>query len=260
MSINNKLALGVQLVASYLQSIGVVNKIASFSEEQSVVKASLTDEHDKIMINAVGVEIEPHKTMLSLYRGNQSLGQAIFDYEKDLEMKDVHFPITVSEFLESRERVLQSIDLKFNLRAASGQNSSPGQYPQNLAEPVLLGTAQAPELPRANNLPDARRRPSDMPSFEDEYEVQNRPQTSEPARPLRGYGDADLYPMGQRNPLIGDPSLVGPSGGMVLDPMQELARRRESEQAKSRGPGWMPGTKYDDPFGGPSGFGPGGFI
>ncbi|CDH17212.1 uncharacterized protein ZBAI_09000 [Zygosaccharomyces bailii ISA1307] len=263
MSVNSNLALAVHIVATYLEGLGIDNKIVNFNEEASTARASLGDEQGRTVINIVGVEVEPHRVMISLYREEQSLGQAILDYMKDLQMADISFPITTSEFLESRKTVLSNIDSKFRLKAAYAKSSSPGEsHSRPIGSSTLGSTA---ELPRVRSEPNPPQRPADMPGWDDEYQVHEGQRASGLARPLQGYGDSDLFPLGQRNPLMADPSITAPPGGMMLDPMQELARRRETEEAKNRGPGWIPGSKYDDPFGrpgfgGPGGFGPGGFI
>lgn len=263
MSVNSNLALAVHIVATYLEDLGIGNKIVHFNEEASTARVSLGNEQGRTVINIVGVEIELHRVMVSLYQGKQSLGQAILDYMKDLQMADISFPITTSEFLESRQTVLSNIDSKFRLKVAHAKPSSPGEsHSRTVASSTLGSTA---EMPKVRSEPDPPQRPADMPGWEDEYQVREGQRAPGLGRPLQGYGDSDLFPLGQRNPLMTDPSLTAPPGGMMLDPMQELAKRREAEEAKNRGPGWMPGSKYDDPFGrpgfgGPGGFGPSGFI
>lgn len=260
MSANTKLALSVQLVAIYLQSLGVGSRITNCHEEPNLVRASLADEQNKTLINIIGVGIEPTKAMLSLYQNEKSLGQAILDYEKDLLMDDVTFPINVEEFLESRrEQVLISIDSKYKLAPPSRQLPPQEISRQEPSEPVPVGM----EIPPPPSVRGSR--PPDMPDFEDEYQVRQGPGYSRPQQPLPGYGDSDLYPMGRSNPLLADPLTAPPAGGMILDPAQDAARRKQMDDMKNRGPGFMPGTKWDDPFGrpgfgGPGGFGPGGFI
>ncbi|AQZ13733.1 FUB1 (YCR076C) [Zygosaccharomyces parabailii] len=263
MSVTSNLALAVHIVATYLEDLGIGNKIVNFNEEASTARASLGDEQGRTVINIVGVEIELHRVMISLYQGKQSLGQAILDYVKDLHMADISFPISTSEFLESRQAVLSNIDSKFRLKAAYAKPSSPGESHSGTVESSTLESTA--KLPGVRTEPNPPQRPADMPGWEDEYQVREGQRASGLGRPLQGYGDSDLFPLGQRNPLMADPSLTAPPGGMMLDPMQELSRRREAEEAKNRGPGWIPGSKYDDPFGrpgfgGPGGFGPGGFI
>ncbi|EJS44485.1 YCR076C [Saccharomyces arboricola H-6] len=112
-----------------------------------------------------------------------------------------------------------------------------------------------------------------IPKFEDEYQAQTR-QTqgaaplnpypgltvTEPSftNPAGGYADRDLYPMGTSHPdwSRGLPNALGPpgsQGGMIFDPNRKPSQRREDMP-----PGWMPGSKYDEPFGPGSG-GLGGF-
>lgn len=112
---------------------------------------------------------------------------------------------------------------------------------------------------------------ADMPKFDDEYQAQARQNqgtaplnpypgltVTEPsfANPAGGYADRDLYPVGTSHPdwsgglpnPLGNPSS---QGGMIFDPNRRPAPRREDMP-----PGWMPGSKYDEPFGpGSGGFG-----
>ncbi|GAV53841.1 hypothetical protein ZYGR_0AK03430 [Zygosaccharomyces rouxii] len=262
MTANSRLALSVQLVAIYLRNLGVGSKVTNCHEESNLVKASLADDQNKVLINIIGVGIEPSRAMLSLYQNEKSLGQAILDYGKDLLMDDVSFPVDVEEFLQSgRAQVLVTLDSKYKLSPPSRQVPLQEISPQGSSEPsesIPVGLKEPPPSVRGS-------RPPDMPDFEDEYQVRQGPGFSRPQQPLPGYGDSDLYPMGRSNPLMGDPLMATPPGGMIFDPAQDAARRKEMDDIKNRGPGFMPGTKWDDPFGrpgfgGPGGFGPGGFI
>lgn len=125
----------------------------------------------------------------------------------------------------------------------------------------------------------------DLPKFEDEYEINepSAPFHSEelPERyfPVRGgapYGSNDLYPMGVKNPLGPNLGPFGPSpknrnddsrglpgqGGMIFDPFGQNRDEMFRDEQNRRGPGWIPGSKYDDPLGnsgGSSGIGGPGF-
>ncbi|CAI4037650.1 hypothetical protein SMKI_03G1280 [Saccharomyces mikatae IFO 1815] len=111
----------------------------------------------------------------------------------------------------------------------------------------------------------------DVPKFDDEYQVQtgqNQGATplnpypgltvTEPSftNPIGGYADRDLYPIGTSHPdwSRGIPNPLGApgsQGGMIFDPNRRPPQRREDMP-----PGWMPGSKYDEPFGpGSGGFG-----
>lgn len=111
----------------------------------------------------------------------------------------------------------------------------------------------------------------DMPKFDDEYQAQTRQNqgpaplnpypgltVTEPSftSPTGGYADRDLYPVGTSHPDLsrGLPNPFGtPSnqGGMIFDPNRRPPQRREDMP-----PGWMPGSRYDEPFGpGSGGFG-----
>lgn len=141
-----------------------------------------------------------------------------------------------------------------------------------MTDRVPTGTATTtttePEPTRASDMRQKGvTRPGDMPQFDDEYEVsrQNNPLGPLPGINLpsgrrSGYGDTDLYPLGQRGiftgPNIG-PNIgtgTGKGNGMIFP----LQRDDPNQQEGNRGPDFMPGAKYDPPFGqGPS-FGQGG--
>lgn len=100
-------------------------------------------------------------------------------------------------------------------------------------------------------------RPGDMPQFDDEYEVINNrfrlgndtrgplPGINLPADMRPGYGDSDLYPLGQKSLFNNQ----GGGNGMIFP----LRRDDPNQQEQNRGPDFMPGAKYDPPFGqGPS--------
>ncbi|CCD26600.1 Fub1p NDAI_0I00310 [Naumovozyma dairenensis CBS 421] len=106
----------------------------------------------------------------------------------------------------------------------------------------------------------------DLPKFEDEYEINTFKdiRSGDNKNPLlHNYGDNDLYPTGQKYPNLNDPNSLNPTairnkygpdhphfqGGMTFDPLQR--NKDEIDQSENRGPGWIPGAKYDDPFGRP---------
>ncbi|EHN03424.1 YCR076C-like protein [Saccharomyces cerevisiae x Saccharomyces kudriavzevii VIN7] len=112
---------------------------------------------------------------------------------------------------------------------------------------------------------------AEIPKFDDEYQAQTRQNqgaaplnpypgltVTEPSftNPESGYADRDLYPMGTSHPdwsrgLPNSLGAPGSQGGMIFDPNRRPPQRREDMP-----PGWMPGSKYDEPFGpGSSGFG-----
>lgn len=270
MKVDNKLALSVRLVIEYLEQLEENGKIVKWDAENSVVKGTFADASGKSSINVIGVAIEPEiKGMISLYRdnNNESVAQGIFHYEKDFDMdSSLKFPLEYERYMQDRKEktdfILQKIATKLKL----------GQFTRSLGQEEIKERDQQSNigvgLKSRDESRDAfrstsDRRPADMPGFEDEYEIQNESNVRPSVLQELGhsYGDNDLYPTGQKYPNLGDPSsLMRPlpsvqgGGGMILDPFQERAKERERQESKTRGPGWIPGAKFDDPYGNP-GFG-----
>lgn len=288
MAIGNKLALSVRLVIEYLQQLEENGKIVKWDAENSVVKGEFADASGKSAINVIGVSIEPEiKCMVSLYRDNQneSVGQGIFQYDEDFDMdKSLKFPLEYERYMQDTKEkfdlIMQKIAAKLKIVQFTqrlGQEEFKERDQHRNPGVGLESRAESRDAFRSTS----NRHPADMPGFEDEYEIHNesnvRPSLLEELG--HDYGNKDLYPTGQKYPNLGDPSsLMRPlpsargGGGMILDPFQEQAKERERQESETRGPGWIPGAKFDDPYGHPAfgnnpgpgssgfGFGGGGFI
>lgn len=283
MLVDSRLALSVRLVVECLQVANGGGKLSSWTPDGNVIQASLSDEVTKDRINIVGVAIEPEKKCLvSLFRdtSNTSLGQAIFLYEESLGLKqDLKLPVEYEHYIKDSkdeiDSVLERIADKLGLKVPASLKYE-GKIERDHERPQSKITV--PEV--ASETPN-RGRPADMPGFEDEYQINESDNRILPGlRGLeRGYGDSDLYPTGEKYPNLADPtstmrplpSMPG-QGGMTFDPLQEQAKRRQEEEGRRHGPGWIPGAKFDDPYGHPGsggsnfpgsagmGFGGGGFI
>lgn len=284
MLVDSRLALSVRLVVECLQVANGGGKLSSWNSDGNVIQASLSDEVTKDKINIVGVAIEPEKKCLvSLFRdsSNTSLGQAIFFYEESLGLKqDLELPVEYEDYIKDIKDeinpVLERIADKLGLKVPA--NFKLEEKNERDHEPLPQSKILVPEVPSESS---NRRRPADMPGFEDEYQIHEFDNRIQPGlRGLeRGYGDSDLYPTGEKYPNLADPtstmrllpSMPG-QGGMTFDPLQEQAKRRQEEEGRLHGPGWIPGAKFDDPYGHPGsggsnfpgsagmGFGGGGFI
>lgn len=271
MLVKDKFELSVRLVIECLQTLEADYESVKWERESNTIKASVSSKKDGTKIDIVGVSIEEgKKCMVSLFNSenDRSLGQAILLYGEDLGMRqDIQLPLEYESYTTSVKKdelihVLRRIGDKLGLQV-------PAELKQVETDEVMRRSPKAPGIERETSLREqepsraAFRRPADMPGFEDEYQIHQ--ERSTPSLGLRGpesgYGDSDLYPTGQKYPNLADPNTQMPpirpgygQGGMTFDPLQEQARRREEQEGKLRGPGWIPGAKFDDPYGHP-GFG-----
>lgn len=272
MLVSGKLGVAVRLVVESIERADPTTHLTKWEEDAKVVNASIDGESGKSYMNINGVEIEPsEKCLLSLYtsKDDKCLEQSIFNYEKDLEIPIKQgFPLEMQQYMAENENILDNV-----LRKISEKLGIIVYDQDRSAHPKEAVTEQKPSWrigrnnPFAESLgraqPDSFRRPHDMPSFEDEYEIRghgNTPQGLQERIPSR-YGENDLYPTGEKYPNLMDPAASGGrpgilgQGGMVFDPLQEHSRQRKEQENKLRGPGYMPGAKFDDPYGNPGGFG-----
>ncbi|SCV04068.1 LAME_0H15500g1_1 [Lachancea meyersii CBS 8951] len=234
------------------------------------------------------------KCMVSVCSDEQPIRQEIFIYDRDLisNNEEVPFPLEkyrIGEFYSPK--VDASLDAKFRLRSrtSSGKNQTGESEQSNMSSSGYAAVHQRLEKLKFGNPPlsashrSAHRRNSisDMPRFDDEYEVNQSsgiPVTGEFGVPglASGYGDRDLYPGGQKYPNLQDPASQFPStqgrlrgqGGMIFDPSKsnpddswsDPLRGDPSSTGGPKPP--FPGARFDDPFGRQNyqGGGGGGFI
>ncbi|QLQ81291.1 hypothetical protein HG537_0F00520 [Torulaspora globosa] len=279
MIVQDRLELSVRLVIECLQTLGANYEPVNWQREGSTARASVSSKKDGTQIDIIGVSIEQDKKcMVSLFNSDddRSLGQAMFRYDEDLGIsQDMSLPLEYESYRSSIKNdelihVLRRIGDKLRFEV-------PAELKEVETEQVMQRGSTS--LARDTSQGDVRpfKRPPDMPGFEDEYQIhEERTQPVHIPGPESGYGDTDLYPTGQKYPNLADPTTQmppvrpgHPQGGMTFDPLRDQAKRQEEEEGKLRGPGWIPGAKYDDPYGHPSfgnsgtgssGFGFGGFI
>lgn len=284
MLIKDELGLGARLVVEALQKVDVATQLKKWEEDTNVVKATLGPASDLSTINLVGVTVDPEKRcMISIFsaQDDKSLGQSILDYEQDFKLTEkLNFPVDFEDFLTSHRDmlgdVMHTVVEKLNI-CAPASDKLPTKAGKAKTENDPSFDKESSVSQRFENSPTFTR-PADMPAFEDEYEIQETGNTRglQERIPV-GYGETDLYPTGQKYPNLMDPtaSMERPSlpgqGGMIFDPQQEQLRQRQEQERRTRGPGFMPGAKFDDPYGRPGaspfggsnnsfGFGGGGFI
>lgn len=284
MIVQDRLELSVRLVIQCLRTLRASYEPVNWKREGSTTRASVISKKEASQIDIVGVVIEEDKKcMVSLFDGknDRSLGQAIFRYDEDLGIsQELSLPLEYESYTGSIKQdelihVLRRIGDMLRLEV-------PAELKEVETEQVMQrGSSLDIEKPQGDVRPTSTfKRPPDMPGFEDEYQIhEERTRLVDIRGPESGYGDSDLYPTGQKYPNMTDPTSQMPpvqpghtQGGMTFDPLREQAKRQEEEEGKLRGPGWIPGAKFDDPYGHPGsqggmgpgssgfGFGGGGFI
>ncbi|KOH00726.1 Fub1p [Saccharomyces eubayanus] len=190
------------------------------------------------------------------------------------------FELTVVQTLEDDDKYTVIIRHRSSITMACLVDYKDFKLPTELKWPLERDSLPVdPDLkPVLTQLKKQPNESADMPKFDDEYQAQTRQQqrevplnpypgltVTEPGftNPAGGYADRDLYPMGTSHPdwsrgLPNPLGSAGGQGGMIFDPNRRPAQRREDMP-----PGWMPGSRYNEPFGPGSGGlgGPGsGFI
>ncbi|CUS23386.1 LAQU0S09e03598g1_1 [Lachancea quebecensis] len=217
------------------------------------------------------------KCMVSLCYQDKALKQGIFNYLRDIvpEADKIVFPLEKSQVVDYYTDLVDwNLDAKFRLKDQPSQkplylreregNSSPSAVHEKL-ENLKFGNAPAPQSSSHSTNPY-----TDVPSFEDEYEIQQQPGIpvtgtfgvpglAAPDASI-GYGDQDLYPGGQKYPNLQDPSSRFPAaqrqpgqGGMIFDPFHTGQGDSRSNPLGGKGPTGpsppFPGARFDDPFG-----------
>ncbi|SCU92856.1 LAFA_0F13322g1_1 [Lachancea sp. 'fantastica'] len=230
------------------------------------------------------------KCMISVCLEERPIVHGIFNYDRDFFNSETKVPLpvaksSVSEFYTPN--VDTSLEGKFRLRSGTSKRDEPQGEPENsnVSSPDYAAVHQRLERLKFGNPPlslgrqSTRRRSSisDMPRFDDEYEINRNagiPVTGEFGVPglASGYGDQDLYPTGQKYPNLQDPSQQFPGatnrppgpGGMTFDPFRGNATDPSSNPLRgdpnaTGGPKPpFPGARFDDPFGRPDFHGGGG--
>lgn len=282
MLLDKKLELSVRLVVECLQKVNNSGKLSKWSSGDNVVQATLSDDDTDDRINIVGTAVQSKsKCIISLFRDSDdtSLGHTILSYEDDLGLnQELQLPVEYEEYIKNNDgldAILEHLAVKLQIKTQTSRQEKRGRDEGYRIPKSKLRTQDV------TSGSSSLRRPADMPEFEDEYQIHQGESGLQSRIPglERGYGDSDLHPTGEKYPNLTDPtSTMRPlptlpgQGGMIFDPLREQARRSEEQEGKLRGPGWIPGAKFDDPYGHPGsgggtfpgsngmGFGGGGFI
>ncbi|CCF59025.1 hypothetical protein KAFR_0F04300 [Kazachstania africana CBS 2517] len=262
-AITSKLTLAVSLIIVALQSTNKNLEATNFVDDGTTVKTTLNYiESDGGSLQIVGLEMEKsRKCLISIIGHNDEvMGSKIFDYKDDLLISDdLKFPMEFDNFIATidLDTITHTIIMKFNIIVPRNEAEEARNNRNEELQPPVLDTGKT-TLEEQEVRSSTFKRPADMPGFEDEYEITEESRGVNPLPGLNinpgrgtGYGDVDLYPMGQRNPFNMGPNnpLGGQQGGMIFDPMGEGKHKGD----QGRGPGWIPGAKFDHPFGRPSG-------
>ncbi|CAB4254775.1 similar to Saccharomyces cerevisiae YCR076C Putative protein of unknown function [Maudiozyma barnettii] len=254
-----KVSNKVQLVLCYVLKTLVVDDFSVFVTKENsmsnMVTATITREGEKYMV--IVTEIAPaQRYMVNIFLEGHSNGTESFlvDYGSDLQIGDeIKFPFDFQEYCKQYDTskacatIYQRLDNnKFMVEPPKEENPSEIQNELEVQPPVL-------------NPIRVKNKPNDMPKFDDEYEVggigrqgpiDRYPGLNLPEKNPARYGNPDLYPMGQKDPFNFND--INARGGMTFDPFgtnnQSNMQDDKNEQAQ-RGPGWIPGSRYDDPFG-----------
>ena len=298
--IKNKLELVAQVTYEALLQIGIIEKIGNNDSNKDNDQTSKGIKKIKVtclsptinFIEIVVIELtKDSKCMVTLCdERDNTLASHIFKYDGNddngLDLNNTEFPLNWEQFHnEHEERVTRLINIIINdLKLQSMFSSTDRSDITNKNDFDSLKINANPIGTISTNLGDVSHSKNsniDIPKFEDEYEI-NEPSRSSrlgelPDRyfPIRGgptYGNKDLYPMGQKNPLGPNLGPFGPlpnsgnggdsnssrglpgQGGMIFDPFGQNKDEMFRDEQNRRGPGWIPGSKYDDPFGTSGGF------
>lgn len=183
--------------------------------------------------------------LVSVWEGGDtsSIATSLLDYSRDLKLADnVRFPVSYKEYGGAND----------TSQACSNVYKALNRQGVMRVGPAPTATVSTPST--------AAIHPPDMPQFDDEYEVNaagasalpdRYPGLNLPEKHARPLGNPDLHPGGQADPFhFGEANV---QGGMVLDPFGHQQNRSNMQGSardmRQRGPGWMPGSKWDDPFG-----------
>ena len=298
--IKNKLELVAQVTYEALLQIGIIEKIGNNDSNKDndqtskgIIKIKVNSSSPTMRsIDIVVIELtKDSKCMISLCdERDNTLASHIFKYDGNddngLGLNNTEFPLNWEQFRnEHEEQVTRLINIIINdLRLQSMFLSTDRSdiTNKNDSDPLKINATPIKSTStKLGNVSHSKNSNVDIPKFEDEYEI-NEPSGSSrlgelPGRyfPVRGgptYGNKDLYPMGEKNPLGPNLGPFGPSsnsrndgdtnsgqslpgqGGMIFDPFGQNRDEMFRDKQNRRGPGWIPGSKYDDPFGTSGGF------
>lgn len=253
--------------------------VLKVSTGKNEVKVSLSNESS---IEILKLNLNP-KSHIKIIIRNLNFSK---DYNISIDLQDVKFPLTITETIYD---ILCESFIKPILISTLDETNNPldGNNIGTIHLRGLLNECQKDFYSKplkADNISnnyssissdaysnanqpiaeeDSNKNVSDdfvIPKFDDEFEIRSRPDRFLPPTntepPNFSYGDRDLYPMGQKNPLSDPTGMKGllqggdGSGGMYPTSSDPLFRGQGGNAGPSLN-GLQPNVRYDDPLLGP---------
>lgn len=206
-----------------------------------------------LTINLV-LQNDHHVTILFLAPSRDVHDSIQVKFEGDLKLKlpieevDPKFKVAfLKEVALQKDLIVSTLQNDINFRDSVNERGE--------VEETRVKTAQLPSAGfNVSTGPRGSSRPSDMPDFDDEYEMLPKPTGGNPQHSIPSIGDDDLNPPSiGSNPLF-DPRIGGTrhvgDGGMHPSLDHPLFRRGDIRRNPPHGLGVPPGARYDDPTGG----------
>lgn len=244
------------------------NSASSVPNLVKITVPGVTHWDPKIEIVAVETQADAKCMITVCDDKDKTLGSHIFHYDEGILDDKVEFPLDTTESqyvipINIANHILKGLNIP--IEPTSTEKPKPTISTSDQTRGPVPVPGSVPNLPDTTKPTATTKGTSnvDIPKFEDEYEINDRsqmgrfPGLQNPLLNNNGYGNRDLYPMGQSH-LFGsnlepfEPGQTGNAqGGMIFDPFGGNRDEMFREGPNGRGPGWVPGSKYDDPFGNP---------
>lgn len=247
MTINGYLELSTQLVRGYIESYAPSQYDAKLVESDRFNQYTVKDgEQVKVTVNIS--EVSDTSTLISFVtKGKEKVDTVVIDWTDSAWR--VELPM---------DAVLQDLQKQFNGKL---DGNIEGRVNTLMAEGGRAGDARGQRSTKPQPQPyipltaetSTGQRISDMPGFDDEYEILKHSDEDRPTtRPFPTVGDRDLNPPGlpkhpQMKPYI-DPMGGDEEGGMYPLMNHPIFGDRRQGGNSSR-LGVPPGARYDDPMG-----------
>ncbi|KAI5952830.1 hypothetical protein KGF54_003697 [Candida jiufengensis] len=283
MSIDSYFQLTFYLVSKYVDSIYPKSsgfKIIQTTDENKLKQLEIYFKEEKFLILSF-TEISNVQSLVNLLNLDGRLDNALINWEW-FDLDEIKFPIKGVEDLS--KDLVEKFNKKFRLIVddeklssifddpTKSKNINTGpiieehtdtendarsptpEVPYNPSNPIISGGN--PSAPAANNSAFKQNRPSDMPDFEDEYEIKD------PGAPTHDtLGHSNLPPIGadDLNPpgIPSNPTLRGyldplqppnSSGGDGMYPTSNHPIFGSQQGGNSGRRGVPPGARFDDPY------------
>lgn len=262
--VRNKLELALSFVLETLEVYKAAKFVSVDSRETNLVVVTVKKANVKYTL-VVSEIISNKRCLVSIFAesSNDEIESIVLDYGPDLKIvDDLEFPVNYDEYMKEIDtsKVCITVYKRFDKKRLMVRDSKKSQVTETVEKPLQHIKLPEEQLRERSKLLETEvtntKRPNDMPKFDDEYEVNNGrpidryPGLNLPEKHPRQYGNPDLYPMGQKDPFNFND--INTRGGMTFDPFgtgNQSNMQGDNNEQRKRGPGWIPGSKYDDPFG-----------